>query len=302
MPLAQLAVDGTLRFPHLQELDDAFAAPESVQAQSTPRDLRSLLEARLALRDAHVSALCTLEKLPAAPRALLLRRLDSVDFWHRRACNELNLSPTGSNPYIRADSTPRAPARCERAARDIDIGLAVAARLRAFAAAFESHESTFLALALNEYEKEIGRTHAVIDKAEEEGVPGAMEALVDVLGHLDQCDLPVLIYNAPGKGTGYLEALGKLRSDVEQQRAGPTQIALNIQPSPQAPRQEPRSALTAPADHKVHGVSTGATPTIAGPGPGMIATEWENSDSDNESDNESDSEVGTLRERGKSRA
>lgn len=297
MPLAQLTVDGTLRFPHLQELDDAFAASQPAQPPSTPRDLTSLLEARLALRDAYVSSCCALEKLPATSSALLLRRLNSVEFWHRRACDELNLSPTGPNPYFRADSTPRAPERRERAARDIDIGLCCAARLQAFAAAFESQDSTFLALALNEYEKEIGRTYDVLDKAEDEGVPGAMEALFDVLGHLDQCDLPVLIYNAPGKGTGYLEALGKLRGDVERQRAGLTRIAPNIPPSSQALGQQ-RPAPTAPADRKVHGASTGAAPTMAGPGPGMIATEWENSDSDNESD----SEDGTLRERGESRA
>lgn len=290
MPLAQLASDGTLRFAHLQALDDAFEAPNSVPTASSPRDPHAVLEARLALRDAHVSALCVLEKLPATQRALLQRRLESVDDWHRKACHALGLSPAGSNTPIRFDRTHRAPDQCERAARCIDIGLGVAARLEALAREMEGPNARFAIMALNRYEAEVGRTLMTVNKALNEGVPGLVDELFDLLAHLDQCDLPVLMYNAPGQGTGYLDALGRFRAAVEVKQA---RFA-----SARVSGQEQRTAEAAPADRNAHRAATWTRPAIADQGPGMKATEWASSDSDNESD----AEDGVLRERGHSRA
>lgn len=86
------------------------------------------------------------------------------------------------------------------------------------------------------------------------------------------------------------------RREILALSARPSQFTFSLQASAPAQGSGPRPAQAEPTDRNLPRSAAWTKPTIPDPGPGMIATEWA------DSDNESDSEDGTLRERGESRA
>ncbi len=202
---------GVLASRQLKELDAAFEASKPAEVEFTPPDRKEVLEGRLRLRDAHVRCLSRIERLPADLQATLKPRLARIDRSYQQTCRALNLSWSGVTTPPMLDRQVRSPEQYESAARRIDAGMNAARCLASILDEVEELRDPWLESHLKGYEAEIGKISELAITA---GVQGAPDQLADLIGHLDQCALPVLLAQSSGQDVEYREAFGRFERQL----------------------------------------------------------------------------------------
>ena len=177
-----------------------WAAVERARAEEALRQSEASLQESDRRKDEFLATLAHELRNPLAPI--------------RNALHLLRVAPdriSADRVHGMLDRQVRSPEQYESAARRIDAGMNAARCLASILDEVEELRDPWLESHLKGYEAEIGKISELAITA---GVQGAPDQLADLIGHLDQCALPVLLAQSSGQDVEYREAFGRFERQL----------------------------------------------------------------------------------------